>query len=105
VIATLSLGTRRSNRLKFTPDGKHVLISDLDAGEVLVLDVAARKEAQRIPLGKSPEGILMAKDGSKAYVAVNGDHYVAVIDLKTMKVAGRLETGKGPDGMAWADRR
>jgi YVTN family beta-propeller protein len=47
----------------------------------------------------------MAKDGSKAYVAVSGDNRVAVLDLKTLKVTNHLETGKGPDGMAWADRR
>jgi YVTN family beta-propeller protein len=56
-------------------------------------------------VGKAPEGILMAKDGAKAYIAVNGDHKVAVLDLATMKVTSHLETGKGPDGMAWADRR
>jgi YVTN family beta-propeller protein len=105
VVGTLSLGTKRSNRLKFTPDGKRVLISDLDAGEIVVVDVAARKELQRIAVGKAPEGILMAKDGAKAYIAVNGDHKVAVLDLATMKVTSHLETGKGPDGMAWADRR
>lgn len=105
VIATLDLGTKRSNRLKFTPDGKRVLITDLDAGELLVLDVATRKETQRLKLGKTPEGILMAKDGSRAYVCVAGDDNIAVIDLKTMQVTGHLVTGKGPDGMAWADRR
>ena len=46
VVATLALGTKRSNRLKFTPDGKRVLITDLDAGELLVLDAATRKEMQ-----------------------------------------------------------
>jgi YVTN family beta-propeller protein len=105
VVGTIALGTRRSNRLKFTPDGKRVLISDLDAGEIVVVDVGSRKEMQRIAMGKSPEGILMAKDGSKAYIAINGDHKVVILDLATMKVTGHLETGKGPDGMAWADRR
>jgi YVTN family beta-propeller protein len=105
VVATIGAGTKRSNRLKFTPDGKWVLISDLDGGELVVVDAAARRETQRIAMGKTPEGILMAKDGSKAYVAVAGDNKVAVLDLKTMKVTASLDTGKGPDGMAWADRR
>jgi YVTN family beta-propeller protein len=105
VVDTINLGTKRSNRLKFTPDGKRVLISDLDAGDIVVVDVAPRRELLRVPVGKSPEGILMAKDGSKAYLAVTGDNKIAVLDLTTMKVTGHFETGKGPDGMAWADRR
>ena len=102
VTATLDLQTKRSNRLKFTPDGKLALISDLDAGEVLVVDVPTRKVTKRIPLGRMVEGILMHPDGSKAYVAVNGDNHVAVIDLKTLEPTGKIVTGGGPDGMAWA---
>jgi YVTN family beta-propeller protein len=101
VVQTLALATKRSNRLKFTPDGRLVLITDLDAGELLVLDAASRHVTKRIPLGKSVEGILMQPDGARAYVAVNGENYVAVIDLKTLAVTGRFETGRGPDGMAW----
>lgn len=101
VVQTLDLQTKRSNRLKFTPDGKLALISDLDAGEVLVVDVASRKVTTRIPLGRMVEGILMQPDGARAYVAVNGDNHVAIVDLKTLAVIGRIETGRGPDGMAW----
>jgi len=101
VTGTIDLQTKRSNRLKFTPDGKLALVSDLDAGEVLVIDVATRKVTKKIPLGRMVEGILMQPDGARAYVAVNGDNYVAVVDLKTLAVTGRIETGRGPDGMAW----
>lgn len=102
VVQTLDLKTRRSNRLKFTPDGKTVLISDLDAGELVVVDAATRKEAKRIPLGHQVEGILVSPDGARAYVAVAGDDNIAVVDLKTLSVISRLQPGKGPDGMAWA---
>jgi YVTN family beta-propeller protein len=101
VVGTIDLQTKRSNRLKFTPDGKLALVSDLDAGELLVIDVPTRKVTKKIPLGKMVEGILMDPDGSRAFVAVNGDNHIAVIDLKTLTVTRRLETGKGPDGMAW----
>jgi YVTN family beta-propeller protein len=101
VVGTIDLQTKRSNRLKFTPDGKLALVSDLDAGELLVIDVPTRKVTKKIPLGKMVEGILMDPDGSRAFVAVNGDNHIAVIDLKTLAVTRRLETGRGPDGMAW----
>jgi YVTN family beta-propeller protein len=101
VTATIDLKTRRSNRLKFTPDGKLALVTDLDAGELLVIDVATRAATTKIPLGRMVEGILMQPDGARAYVAVNGENYIAIVDLKTLAVTGRIETGRGPDGMAW----
>src|SRR5262249_52890482 len=101
VVHTFNVQTRRSNRLKFSPDGRLVLISDLGAGELLVLERATRKELKRLRLGSSPAGILVQPDSSRAYVAVTGDDNVAVIDLKTLDLEARIQTGKGPDGMAW----
>ena len=101
VTATIPLGTKRSNRIKLTPDGKFALVSDLDAGDLVVVDAPARKEIKRIPLGRMPEGILMPAGAGVAYVAVNGDNFVAVIDLKTWQVTKKIQTGTGPDGMAW----
>ena len=101
VVQTINIGTKRSNRIKLTPDAKFALISDLDAGELVVLDAPARKEIKRIPLGKMPEGILMPAIGGVAYVAVNGDNFIAVVDLKTWQVTKKISTGAGPDGMAW----
>lgn len=104
VVATIDLKTVRSNRLKFTPDGARVLISDLDAGQLLVVDAKAREEITRVALGRMVEGILVTPDGSKVYVAENGDDAVAIVDLKTLTVAGRIRAGAGPDGMAWVGR-
>jgi len=101
VTQTIALGTKRSNRIKLTPDGKYALVSDLEAGELVIVDAPARKEIKRVALGKSPEGILIAPDGTRAFVAVNGDNHVAVVDLKTWTVTRKLQTGTGPDGMAW----
>lgn len=101
VAHTFNVQTKRSNRLRFTPDGRLVLISDLDAGDLLVLERETRKQLKRIKLGKDPAGILIVPDGSRAYVAVTGDNNVAVVDLKTLDLVDRLLTGIGPDGMAW----
>ena len=105
VVQTIDLGTKRSNRIKLTPDAKFALVSDLEAGELIVLDAPARKVLKRLPLGKSPEGILIPPAGGVAYVAVNGDNFIAVVDLKTWQVTKKITTGTGPDGMAWTDGR
>ncbi len=102
VVATLNIPTRMANRLKFTPDGTRVFISDLGGTGVVVVDVATRKEIQWITLGRGAAGILMQPDGARAYVASGNG--VAVIDLRTLAVVGRVETGRGPDGLGWAAR-
>ena len=63
-IHTFNVQTKRSNRLRFTPDGRLALISDLDAGDLLVLDRATRKDLKRIKLGSQPAGILIPPDGA-----------------------------------------
>jgi YVTN family beta-propeller protein len=101
VARTFGVGTKRSNRLKFTPDGRLVLISDLDGGELLVLERETHNEIKRIKLGHSPAGILITPDSARAYVAVTGDDHVAEIDLKSLELSSLIKTGTGPDGMAW----
>jgi len=101
VTQTFNIGTKRSNRIKLTPDGRFALVSDDGAGELVVVDTAARTVIKRILLGRSPEGVLMPATGGLAYVAVNGDNSIAAIDLKTWQVTKKISTGIGPDGMAW----
>jgi YVTN family beta-propeller protein len=101
VVRTLDVKTQRSNRVKITPDGRLALVSDLGAGNLLILDAHQYGEIKRLNLGPSPAGILVTPDGATAYVAVTGADRVAVVDLKTLSVAKTIDTGRGPDGMAW----
>jgi YVTN family beta-propeller protein len=105
VVQTINVHTKASNRLKFTPDGSLVLISDLRGENLIVLDTKSRGVIKEINIGGGSAGILMEPGGARAFVAVSGGNYVSVIDLKALRVAGRIQTGKGPDGMAWAVRR
>jgi len=104
VTQTLDLHTNHSNRLKFTPDGKLVLISDPGSNALVIVDAASRKELKRFSVGRQPEGIVIPPDGARAYVALAGEKTVAVIDLKTLEVNARISVGNGPDGLAWALR-
>jgi YVTN family beta-propeller protein len=100
VVQSFDAGTKRSNRLKFTKDGRHVLVSDLGAGELVVIDTSSRTVRTRVQVGRAPTGILVSPDGGRAYVACSADDRIAVFDLGSMRVTGTIATGKGPDGMA-----
>jgi YVTN family beta-propeller protein len=104
VAATLDAKTFGANRLKFSPDGKLVLISSLGSGDLVVYDAASRKEAKRVPIGHGAAGILMDPAGNRAFIACGPDNYVAVLDLKTLEVTGHIDVGGEPDGLAWVPR-
>lgn len=107
-------------RVKFTPDGRRVLISNTGTGDVAVFDAATRTEIGRIRLGLSelestdgrlgeaqlagaliPVGLLISRDGARAWVANTNADLVTVLDLESLEVAGRIKTGRQPDGLGW----
>ena len=104
VTQTIDVQTKHSNRLKFTPDGAMVLISDLGSGDVVILNAKARQVVKRINVGRNAEGILIPPDGGRAFVAASAGGKVVIIDLKTLQITGEIPTGKGPDGMVWVPR-
>ena len=106
VVATLAANVPSANRLKFTPDGRLVLVSS--GPNLVVLDAATREVVKRILVGHHGHGaggVLVEPNGARAFVSCGPDNYVAVIDLHTLEVAGHIEAGGGPDGLAWAVRR
>lgn len=102
VLQTLQVNARGANRLKFTPDGRTVLVSS--GPELLVLDAGARAVKARVAIGHGSGGVLVDPDGARAFVACGPDNSVAVVDLQSLKVTGHVNAGAEPDGMAWAVR-
>jgi YVTN family beta-propeller protein len=113
VIQTSPISVKGANRLKFTPDGKLVLVSGLGMGpgaapsaaNLVVLDAASRKEVKQLSLGGGAAGILVDPDGSRAFVAVSGGNRIAIVDLKSLTITGEIAPLGQPDGMAWAVRK
>jgi YVTN family beta-propeller protein len=103
VVGNIDAKAVGANRLKFTPDGKLVLVTSLRTGDLFFYDAKTHKEIKRISTGHGAAGILVNDDGSRAFIGCTGDNYVAVVDLKTLEVTGHIDI-KGADGLAWAVR-
>ena len=99
---TVTTGTKMANRVKFTLDGKRVLLSDPPSNQVLVYDATTRQLVKKLDVEKGPEGILMAPDGKRAFVACSDAGKVIVLDLDSLTITGSVPTGNQPDGMAYA---
>jgi len=109
VTHTFNLKLTDANRLKFTPDGK-VLILDGGTGTLVILDAASRKEIKRLkvaPGDSGDGGMFVMPDGSRAYLGLRDDHSVVTINLKTLEIEGRLAMGpdSGPGCVNWAALR
>ena len=105
VVETLDLGLEDANRLKFTPDGR-VLIIDGEAATLVVMDAASRTEITRVPLGSGDLGdgaVLVAPDGRHAYLGLRAADRVAVVDLNTLEVTHEIPMGDGagPGCLYW----
>src|SRR5258708_13530944 len=70
VVQTLSISTKCSNRLKFTPDDKRVLVSDMDGDEGVGLDARPPHPINRIKTGGHPQGVQMPPDGRRPFAAL-----------------------------------
>ena len=105
VTATLDAKVFGANRLKFTPDGKLVLISSLGRADLVIYDAGSRNEFKRVAIGHGAAGILIDPARSRAFIACSPDNDIVVFDLKTLQVTGHIDVGGEPDGLAWADRQ
>jgi YVTN family beta-propeller protein len=55
-----------------------------------------------IPIPAGPHGLVVTRDGRKAYVSSDGASTVSVIDTATDRVVGSIEVGPTPHGLAIA---
>ena len=105
VVETLDLGMQDANRLKFTPDGR-VLIIDGEAASLVVMDAASRTEITRVSVGSADTGdgaVLVAPDGARAFLGLRAADRVAVVDLDTLEVTQEIPMGEGagPGCLYW----
>jgi YVTN family beta-propeller protein len=113
-----NMGFADSCDVAFTPDGRYALVTSAGTDRVAVVDVekltailrrASDHERQHvlpnhlgyptefvvkhIPVRSNPRGLLVAPDGSAAYVANSLDDSLSVIDLRKLEVVSRIDLG------------
>jgi DNA-binding beta-propeller fold protein YncE len=101
LVSTISFEGGLNNRIKFTKDGKYVLMNELQGNELRVWDVATRKEVKRIDVGAGGEGIFIDPVRPRAYYTVSAGNKLVVIDTDTMTVIKEIHDLQNPDGMDW----
>lgn len=96
VVGTATTG-RHPHELAVTPDGRTAFVANYGAGDsISVIDVQARKELRKIPLGRyrDPHGLQVSRDGSMIYVTCEASRAVIVIDVTRGEIIRALDTGR-----------
>lgn len=85
-------------RIKFTKDGKRAYVpSWTPEGELIVIDVPARKEIKRVKVGGYAIGVELSPDEKRAYVGCEYTDGLHVVNTETLEVEAKIDTGDGPD--------
>ena len=95
-------------RVKFTPSGKFVAVSNGLSGNVSMYDAKEKRLIRDIDVTAEPGtdavpvGIDVNVNGKYFYVCTSGYNQVAVLDIQNGMLLKRIDTGKEPDGIAFS---
>jgi YVTN family beta-propeller protein len=100
-------------RLAVTPDGETVVVSDPEAGALVLIDrsegsiaasidIDAAAEVTGLGSAASPQGFALSPDGAWAFVSANAIARVALVDLVSRRVVRFVRAGTAPDGIAFS---
>ncbi|MBI4482630.1 MAG: bifunctional YncE family protein/alkaline phosphatase family protein [Acidobacteria bacterium] len=85
--------------LALDPSGRYLYVAANLAHAVWVYDLARRRIAGKISVGKHPYACLASPDGTRLYVSNWGGASVSVIDLRRGRVTATVATGQHPNDL------
>ena len=83
------------------PSTGRLFLNHMGAGEVVVVDTAARKVLANLEGFSRCTGILAVPSRNEVYVSTPGAGEVAVLDARSLRVLARMPAGRFPDGLAY----
>jgi len=110
-------------RLKFTVDGKHVVVSNAKSGDISIINTSTRKEIHRLKLAPSsidskiltlwnsnlsmgvnpkPIDLLVHPGGRYVYVSISNSFVIAEIDFRSFKISRLLKVNGHPGELVYS---
>ena len=85
--------------LAFTAKGEHILGTNVATNSLDIIDPSSGRLVDSIPVGDSPQYILISPDGQRVYISNWESGDVSVVDLGERKVIATVPIGVNPLGM------
>jgi DNA-binding beta-propeller fold protein YncE len=84
-------------RAHLTPDGKWLLVTLIESGDLAVVDAHEMTVARRLSVGQRVEGLTTDVDGRYGYVSAQADNKVVKISLADWTRVLAIPTATRPD--------
>ena len=96
LVSSIKTEQQGTHMVAVTADGTTAYTSNISAGTVSVLDLAAGKKLRDMPVGGRPEGIALSRDELVLWVGDLEGSRVQAYDIATFDKLGEVATGKVP---------
>ncbi|HET9122788.1 MAG TPA: cytochrome D1 domain-containing protein [Acidiferrobacteraceae bacterium] len=93
---TVLHGLRAAHYDDISPNGRLLLVTSANPGQVYVVNAHTGRQLAKIPLGKATQGVKITPDSRTALVVEPGAGAVAVIDLTKLKLVKTIHVGAVP---------
>ena len=92
--------TIAAQRVRCSPNGQHVVVTNNDESLVTVLDAGLERQTT-FPVSKAPMGVAFHPDGRTALVGNHGAGRITVLDLEAAAPVREFEAGVGVETLAF----
>src|ERR1700752_2402444 len=78
----------------------HLYVTNQLDNTMSVIKARTNQVTATVPAGVGPEGVAVAPDGSRVYIADSGSAQVSVLDTSNNKIVTTVPVGQAPTGVA-----
>jgi DNA-binding beta-propeller fold protein YncE len=89
-----------AQRVRCSPDGRFVVVTNNDESLVTILDGSLERQAT-FPVSKGPMGVAFHPDGRTVLVSNHGAGKITVVDLEAASPLREFEAGVGVETLAY----
>ena len=89
----------------FDSASERLYISHMNADQIVVFDVRARKLVANLDGFPRVHGVFVAPEVHRLFASATGNHEVIAVDTRTLKIVGKAGPIDYPDGLTYAPRQ
>jgi len=101
VVARIPVGPGTAHMVAASPDGSHVWVTNIAAGTLERVDMAAAEVTGSIVTGDGAEGVSVTRHGAEVWVTNRAADTVSVVDAATLEVLATLDSPGVPIRIAF----